>query len=268
MNPITRTLIFGALVVAALPAAANERHWAYTYETATLPKGVTEIEPWTTVKLQKKDYFARIENRLEFEMGLHDKLQLAAYINTRGTFALNSAGTDYAKSFEFRGVSLELKGKLLDAVADPIGLGLYFELTGMPHEAEFEFKLLLDKRVGNFHFAFNAVYEQEMEGEYENGELETEHTGKFEFDLGLGYFITPNFSLGLELRNTNLIEGYKEFTHSTLFAGLTAAYSTEKFWLVFSVLPQIAAFKGATHGPQNLAQHERVETRLLLGFHL
>src|SRR5262245_5114486 len=71
------------LALASTPprAEANERHFTYTYETAVLPQGAKELEFWTTPRLGREDYFARFDQRLEFEVGLTNRLQTSVYLN-------------------------------------------------------------------------------------------------------------------------------------------------------------------------------------------
>src|SRR6185436_16411511 len=63
------------------PAAATERRFTYTYESATLGAGEREIEPWTTLRFGRNDYYRAIDNRLELEFGLTDRLMTAWYFN-------------------------------------------------------------------------------------------------------------------------------------------------------------------------------------------
>src|SRR5262245_34530149 len=85
MHPRPRLLslvLVPASFAAALPAAyGNERHFTYTYESAVLPAQAKEIEVWTTPRLGRDDYYARFDQRLEFEVGLTDRLQTSLYLN-------------------------------------------------------------------------------------------------------------------------------------------------------------------------------------------
>jgi hypothetical protein len=256
-----------ALCISSM-SQANERHFAYTYETATLPKGAVEFEPWTTVRYGREDYYLRLDHRFEFEFGLTDTLQMAFYINV-SAYAKEIEGeggkADLEKGWKMPGISSEWKWKLLDPVADALGLALYLELSGKPHEFEVETKILMDKRWGNVLLAFNAVFEAEWENEGE----EVEGKFAYEFDLGLAYALSNNLYLGLELRNKNTHPDMEGLEHSALFAGPVISYSTAKWWATLSVMPQVYAFKGATDNSiLDLDDHERLEVRLLLGIHL
>src|SRR5678810_823141 len=69
-------------------AGATERRFTYTYESATLGAGEREIEPWTTLRLGRNEYYRAIDNRLELEVGITDRLMTAWYLN------LSSAAAD------------------------------------------------------------------------------------------------------------------------------------------------------------------------------
>ncbi|MBT9555558.1 MAG: hypothetical protein IV100_05980 [Myxococcales bacterium] len=262
----------GTLLVS--PASANQRHYTYTYETATLPMGTAEIEPWTTVRLMREDYYVRFDHRLEFEVGLLDHFQAALYLNWFEIAAADHAADNISESFGFKGIALELKGKLLDPVADPIGLGLYFEIGGTTTELELEGKLLLDKVMGNVGVAFNVVYELELEATVDGPKDETNleiKAHELQFDLGVAWFISQRWSLALELvSRTEFAKDEKddyETVYSILSLGPTVTYGGEHFWIATTVLPQIAALKGATGDSiQHLEDKEALEIRLLLGF--
>src|SRR5438046_2417387 len=60
---------------------ANERHFTYTYESAVLPAGVKEIEPWVTWRTGRTSFYSQFDYRTEFEAGLTDHLLAAVYLN-------------------------------------------------------------------------------------------------------------------------------------------------------------------------------------------
>ncbi len=262
--PAARLALFAAAALGLLAstAAGNERHFTYTYESAVLPTGGREIEVWTTPRIGKEDYFVRFDERLEFEVGLTDQLMTAFYLNWSAITADDTMGVR-ASETEFTGVSSEWKLKLSDPVADPIGVGLYGELTGGTDEFEAEAKLIIDKQVGDLLLAGNLVLANEWEMEAD--ETETEH--EIELDLAATFFLRPGLSAGLELRNHNeILEG--EWEHSALFLGPVLAYATDAWWAAITILPQLPALKKEGDGARVLDDHEKLEARLLFSFHL
>jgi hypothetical protein len=253
-----------ALLVTAitLPAAASERHFTYTYESQVLNPGHIEIEPWTTLRAGREDYYQRYDLRLEFEFGVVKNLQTSLYWNFSAIaedVEVPGAEDDRVQEFEFEGVSNEWKYKLSDSVADPLGAALYFEGTAAPAEAELEAKLILDKRIGPLLLAFNAVGEYEWE--FEPGETEREVV--LAPVAAFGYFVTPEFMAGVELRsNTEWVDG--DYEHTMISAGPVAAYAAATWWSALTILPQITTLEGG----RDLEDHEALEVRLLLGFFL
>src|SRR6266545_4508107 len=174
--------------IAAGPAVgrANERHFTYTYESAVLPPGAKELEVWTTPRIGKDSYYVRFDERVEFEVGVTDRVMSAFYLNISNTTA--QVGPDARETeTEFEGVSSEWKFKLGDPVADALGIGLYGEVTASTDELELEGKLLLDKRIGPLLVAGNLVLEQEWKFE----EPDNESENAIEIDLAAAYTLRP-----------------------------------------------------------------------------
>lgn len=256
-------------------ASANERHFTYTYESATLPSGAKELEVWATNRVGRERRYNRFDNRLEFEVGLTDRLQTAFYLNTKAIVQDVEGETE--TKYEFSGVSSEWKGKLSDSVADALGSALYGEISYGPEELEIEAKVILDKRFGDVLIAANLV-----------GELEIEDIGGanapelvLQIDLAALYFFSRQVGLGLEIRDDNIFHDAREFEHSTFFVGPVVAWAGEPAWMSLTFLAQVGAVKveeeeaaapaeekaEVTFGPE-LDDHERVNARLILGFHL
>src|SRR5258708_2001777 len=80
-----------ALAVSPRTAQATERRFTYTYESGVLRPGDKEIEPWTTIRKDKIGFYNRLDQRLEFEVGLGGGLQTAWYLNFTGV-AENAGG--------------------------------------------------------------------------------------------------------------------------------------------------------------------------------
>jgi hypothetical protein len=264
MKTLTRILLCLATAsLAATPARANERHMTYTYETAVLPAGERELELWTTWRAGRERYYRALDNRLELEIGLTDRLMTAFYLNLRAVTLDTELGSRESR-FEHRGVSSEWKYQLLHPELDVVGLGLYAEFGVSTSEYEIEGKLLFDERIGPILVAANLVGEIE----WEVGETETEREIVFAPVAGVVWQPAAGFGVGLEVRNHNeFVEG--EWEHSALHGGPVVSYARGSAWAAVTFLPQIASLKGG-HGPGRLIldEHERLELRLLVGSHL
>lgn len=245
-------------------AAGNERHFTYAYESAVLPPGVRELEVWTTAGLGNNGYSARFDERMEYEVGLTERLQTSLYLNFSG-YSLRD-GNGFNEGMVWRGVSSEWKYKLSDSVADPLGVALYGELLGAPHELELEAKLILDKRVGDWLFAANLV----LENDYEYFPGASRFELKPKLDLGATYFVTHGFSAGVELESASVYPVGKPVEFSALFAGPVVSYARAGYWVALSVLPQLPAFKtpAGSATPYVLTDYNRLYARLLFSFQL
>jgi hypothetical protein len=259
--------LLGAVVFAAPSAHASERHFAFTYESAVLAPGEAELEPWTTVRAGRRHFYSAFDQRLELELGLAPNLQTSLYWNFGASAETVrdpvSQELTRREDFHLASISNEWKYRLSDPLADAVGSALYFEASFGPREVELEGKLIIDKQVGNWLFAGNLAGEQE----WELGIGENESEQHYWVNLAAGYFVTPALVAGLEaLSLTNMEEG--EVESSTIYAGPSLGYATERYWLVASGAPQLFAPKGESGRHLDLHGGERVWARLLLGFRI
>jgi hypothetical protein len=268
--PAGRARAILALLAASAPLFANDRHFAYTYETAVLPPGGREIEVWNTVRAGRGDFYSALDHRLEFEAGIAEGVMSSFYLNW-GSERSESAPGELDTRFQWQGISNEWKWKLADPVADPLGFALYGEASYSPEAFELEAKTLFDKQIARLLLAANLAAEGEFE--FESDETELEEI-ELEANLAASYAVTPRFSVGLELRNHNGIskEGgaeEMEWEYSALYLGPNLSYATDKWWVTFSVLPQLPALMKEKGGSiLVLDEQEKVDARLLFSFHL
>ena len=265
------------LLIFSFTSSSQDRNFAWTYQTNTLPKGVRDLEVWNTLRSGRNYFYNRLDQRVEFEFGITDKLQSSIYLNTShisqavhldtlgGIADTSASGANSNSEFSF---SSEWKYRLTNHDPDRISAALYFEFTVAPAATEIEFKLLLDKRSEKNILALNLVAEQEWEYDVVKGKKDSEEELKFETDLGWLHMLKNNFGLGIEFRNNNLIED--EWLHSDLFGGPTLFYGSRSFFLIAGILPQWTNLHKSDEAPNNLelVDHEKIEVRLLLGFGL
>lgn len=244
-----------ALLVAT-PVLANERRFAYTYETPTLPEGAVEIEPWVTLVQPGDATGLQFRHRLEFELGVTNRLMTALYLNW---FATTSG-------FTWSGVSSEWKYNVTSRAVAPVGLSLYGEASIGPQEWELEGKLLFDVERGPFLATLNLVGEYEALRELSlanDGTLSASWAGVWlvQSYLGVSYELPVKLAPGAEFRSSSRILE----AQTSLAAGPSLAYRTSGWWATMSFLPRITTIApaGAT-----LIDDQAWEYRLLLGFHL
>lgn len=252
-----------AAAVHASPARANDRHFAFSYESAVLAPGARELEVWNTFRTGRQRYYSQFDHRLEFEVGLVDRLQTAFYLNASGVTEQDAFG-NRTSSFSYRGISSEWKLKLLDPVADPIGLALYGELELAPDATEIESKIIVDKRIGGALLASNLIAAREWSHATAETEVETE----LEATLAASYFVAPSVALGVEGRAVGEL-AHGELEYATSYAGPVLAYAQETWWAVIAPMRQLPALKREDHRSRYVTHgHELWNVRVLFSFHL
>ncbi len=249
---------------------ADDRRFTHTYESSTLAKNTKEIELWSTYKAGREYFYSRFEHRLEFEIGLTNKLQTAFYLNLRNTTSANSHTGEYETEFEWEGISSEWKYQALNKYKDGIGFAPYIELTFNTREVEAETKLIFDKQFSKkFLVAFNIVAEYEWE--FNPAPENTSKELGLEFDLGIAYDLSPKFSIGLESMQRTQIPNGRGVEYASIFLGPNASYREDSWYFSITYLVQLPAIKRSVNLPDSplvLDAQERNNARLILGFTL
>ncbi len=262
-----RIIFFTALfLVLSFFSFAQDRLFTYTYQSTVLNKGQRELEIWNTLRTGRADYYARLDNRSEFEIGLGKNLQTAFYLNL--TSKTQTVEANSVKSLETENeisFSNEWKYKLLDPVANPVGMALYAEYGIGSSEYELEGKLIIDKKIKNFTIAANAVYELELKPGIENDHTGWEKETKNEYYLAVAYALSPKFQITMENAFKNVFTG-GTLQHSAIYSGLGVSCMQDKYWINFTVLPQVASLKGETESALNLNEFEKIQVRLLFSY--
>ena len=271
--------IFSIIILIAIETTsfAQDRVFAYTYQTNVLNKGDFDIEFQNTLRTGKVGAYSpyvfgqHLDQRLELEFGLGEKVQTAFYFNSELFNYADTSSADLNQELKIS-FSSEWKWKLSDPVADRVGCGLYGELEFGGNNVEFEGKILFDKKLPNDLFAFNIAgkYEIEKEVSRTNNITKAEWTNNssIEFYFGYMYFFGPEFSLGIEARNNNDITEENGWVNSVVFAGPALHVSIEKCFVLLSALPQIANLHktDAAPGYMDYNGFEKLEVRVLAGY--
>lgn len=261
-----KRLIFLLALVNVTLVYSQDRLFTYTYQSTVLNKGQREIEIWNTLRTGRTDYYSRLDNRTEFEIGLGGKLQTSFYLNI--TSITNTNEVNSVKTLETENevsFSNEWKLKLMDPVANPFGLALYGEYGIGSNEYELEGKLIIDKKMSSFTIAANGVYEVEFVPIPDINKTIWEKEKKADFNLAVAYSFTPKFAITFEGLYKNVFVNNK-LEHSALYSGPGFSFSMENFWLNFTALPQITSFKGETGTSLNLNEFEKVQLRILFSY--
>jgi hypothetical protein len=264
-RPALTAIALFALLVPRLGAAA-ERHFGFSYESSVQSPGTAELEPWTTVRAGRADYYSNLGARLGIGFGIAKHLEGAFFWNLSATTEDVQAPAAVAparlSTTDFQSLSAQLKYKLSDPVADALGCALLLEGSYGPFVTGFEGRVILDEQLGSLLLAANLVG-----GDF--GQLDRRSTfeGSLGATLAAGYFVTPSFVPSLEARSETAFDS--NIDRSVLYLGPSFSWLSGRYWATLAIEPQLVAFKGASPSRNlDLSQNERLQARLLFGFEL
>ncbi len=204
-KPVLRLL--PALAFATLlgaPALADDQPFVTLYTTDIDAQGGREAEQWLSWKTghnraSYNEFFAQSE----IEYGITDDLQGSLYFNydwSRQRVASGSPDTD-----SIAGVSGELIYRVMNVYFDPFGAAFYLEPSYSPEERGIETKILLQKNF--FHDTLRWAVNINVEDDWDRDQGRWTKVSALEFDTGLSYNITPEFSTGVEFDNERAFDG-------------------------------------------------------------
>lgn len=227
----------------ASSALGSERRFTYVYEATTQPKGAFEFENWVTWKKSGAD--SVFDFRHELEYGVTDRFQLALYL---ADWRVEDGRASYRDS------ALELMYNLTNPSTDLVGSAIYGEVALGDRKFELEGKVILQKNVRHWVFAYNATIEAEWEGDA--SWVLDERKGVFEQTLGASYQISPRFLVGSELLHEIEFENWSETGDNVVYLGPNVSWRTGNFWMTLTGLVQVT---GHSSEPD-------FQTRLITGF--
>jgi hypothetical protein len=161
---------------------------------------------------------------------LADNFDLSIYV----------ASWSYEDSNDFQGTrydssSIEAVFYLTNPVTDAFGSALYAEFAVGEDALAFEQKLLLQKDWKNWTFAYNLVFETELEGVFQD-EGDTSGTsveGILGNVLGVSYAIgRGDFRVGAETQIESVFDNWSHYEDTTVYAGPVFSYQGAKNWWV------------------------------------
>ena len=261
--------IFLAGILAAASAQANERYFTYTYEPETMPKGGWEAEQWVTLRAGRdnavgQDQFREWDIRHSVEYGVSDRYTLELYVNeSQQSFRDPMTGIG-SSMWHFDGISLENRFQVLNPAEHKIGLTLYFEPRFAGVENEFEEKIIIGQRWGQWKWTANLTHSLVFEDHFHTA------NGEFEGSVGIARELCKHWAVGIEARNFNELPAYHRWENTALYVGPVISYRRANWWAALTVMPQVLGrnFAGETTGSGHLEliDNERFNVRLIFGF--
>jgi hypothetical protein len=240
------TRIVAALCGVALPAAiaaADPRPFTFVYDTYAVGQGNFEYEQWVTYShhTDAEPGFDRVDVRHELEYGVADNFDLSLYFAD-----WRYEDSEERTGMKYDGTAVEGILYLSNPVTDFIGSGLYAEFAIGEHELEFEQKLLLQKNVGDWVFAYNLILETEIEGvgdDEDGGENEIE--GVLGHSLGASYAVGRDWRIGAEALVESVYEDWSDHEETSVYAGPNVFWQpTANLWVTLTPLFQLTDEEG------------------------
>jgi len=207
-------VVCGIAVFLGAIGRADRRGYVWTYEYLTMPEGTSEVEYYLTHKIgdfHKHKDKNTWDHYLEYEYGLTDHWDIAVYQTWRHT------NTKTDDKFEYNGSKFRTRYRIGEKNQLPLDVLLYGEYIlpdGSDDAHKIEAKLILAKDIGKWNFAYNQIYEKEIN----NGD-DLEHG----YAAGFNYEFSPTWRLGLESTGN--------YTEDKFYAGPTVSFASEKYWV-------------------------------------
>ena len=267
-------LVLGLVGGWSTPSKADEPVTGFVYTTDLLPKGKFEISQWMTLRAHKPvGEFSVVEMRTEFEYGVSDRFQLAAYVNYERAHAFHNSvidgstlppetlahldvgADDDLRTTKFTAFTLEGIYRILSPYTDPIGLAILIEPEIGPKLRELESRLILQKNFFDDRMivALNATMVQEVRKVPGDPDAEPDsedfirHWDKetdVNFGLAVSYRFARNWSAALEVQHEREWAGFNPFngnkaTNSATYIGPTIHYGGQHFFATLTFLDQV-----------------------------
>jgi hypothetical protein len=238
-------------------ARADDQPFLTLYTTDIQPEGGREFEQWLKWKAgHANESFNSFESRSELEYGFTDNLQGSLYLNYDRERTRPHLPLEPADSSDAVGVSGELIWRVMNPYFDPFGLAFYVEPSVSALEREFETKILFQKNFLNdtLRWAVNVNFEDTWEktplGHWDP-------TSALEFDTGVAYNVTPDFSVGLEFDNERgfdglILGGSPDAQTDSYYLGPTIQYIGHPWAVTFGAQMQLPVASNLAGIPGNV----------------
>ena len=217
-------------ILPAFSVFAGVRHFTFLYEAPTSAPGSFELENWMTwARLSDPERADELAFRHEIEIGITDRFQASIYL-----VDWSYVHEGERSGFNYSDTALELIYNLSNPVTDLLGLSIYQEIRGGDRFLEWESKVIAQKNLGPWIFAYNAT----LEAVWEGAGL-TKREGEFSQALGVSYEIRPRLSVGLEFLHEFVFPEWRdEEKIRNVFIGPNVSYRRSNWFVTVTSLAQ------------------------------
>jgi hypothetical protein len=243
-----------ALVLLAVPAFGGERLSGYTYESDLLAPGKGEVQADLAYRFLRSSTYEQADMRSGYAHGVSEWLEAQLLLD----FSIITPDVGQGSALGL--VTGLLKAKMLDAHADPVGLGAQLSVSA-GNLGRAELRGMLDKWFGNFLLALNVLASETLNDAVAPTRLEE--------SVAIAYQLPTRLSIGIELRNRSGYDDRAHFIGDAVYTGPTVSVRYKKIWVATSLLMQVAAMKAkAQQGngePNEVIDNERFNLRAVFG---
>ena len=226
-------LLLVVMMGTLVPNALAGRKFTFVYQATTEEKGEVEYEQWLTWSTRKESdtTFDRLDFRHELEIGLTDHLQLAIYLLD---WRYQDGVSVQNDRVEYRDTAFELIYNLSDPVDHLVGSAIYGEFKVGDQLLKLEGKVILQKDLGLWTFAYNATIEAEWEGRRYGDD-----NGEFEQAFGVSYHLLDSLLIGAELVHEVGFPDWNDVDDHVVHAGPNLSYQAHEWWITVTPLFQV-----------------------------
>ena len=207
-------------------ALADPRPFTFTYDAYPIGKGAAEYEQWITFNANKgtEHRFRQFEFLHELEYGISDDLDIGFYF-----LRWNYQDSHERSGTQYDGGGVEFIYTVFNPAKDRWGLALYGEIGVAEDELEFEQKVLVQKDVGQWIFAYNLILETEVEGVFDSNK-ENQVEGIIGHALGVTKAVARAWFVGGELLVESKFADWSNYENTTAYLGPTISYQGGNHW--------------------------------------
>lgn len=218
------------LISAPIAGVAGVRHFGYVYEAVTSAPGSLDVENWVTWShTGNPERVNEVDFRHEFEFGITENFQASLYV-ADWFYAADRAHS----GFTYSDSALELIYNFTSPVIDPVGLSVYEEIRAGDRVVELESKLIAQKNLGPFTFAYNLTLEAVWEGSGLQG-----REGELQQALGASYEISQKLSVGIEMLHELVFPEWRDNERiRNFFVGPNVCFRHQNWFVTVTALAQ------------------------------